>query len=125
MCIRDSLRTGKPKEMYDNNKRKRKRKRNTKAIDPYVRRFIEKCNAITKSDWTKCLLPLLQVDLGVISTLGLIDSGSTRTLMSQRLADKLFEHNLVKRSQAVNIKCATANKQNIVIKLSITIKRCV
>ena len=67
-------------------------------------------------------MPLIQIDLGVTSTLGLIDSGSTRTLISQRLADKLFEHHLVKRSQAVNINCATASKQNIVIKLSITIK---
>ena len=67
-------------------------------------------------------MPLIQIDLGVTSTIALIDSGSTRTLISQKLADKLFEHNLVKRSQAVNIKCATANKQNIVIKLSITIK---
>ena len=106
--------------MYDN--KKKGRKRNSKEIDPYVRKFIGKCNAITKCNWTKSLLPLIQIDLGVTSTIALIDSGSTRTLISQKLADKLFEHNLVKRSQAVNIKCATANKRNIMIKLSITIK---
>ena len=90
MCIRDS---GKPKEMDDNIKNKRKR--NTREVDHYVRKFIEICNAITKCDWTKSLLPLIQIDLDVTSTIALIDSGSTRTLISQKLADKLFEHNLV------------------------------
>ena len=69
-----------------------------------------------------CQLPYIQVDLGVTTTLGLIDSGSTRSLISQQLADILAKHNLVKRSQPVNIKCATANKQNLIIKLSVTIK---
>ena len=62
-------------------------------------------SAINKSNWTKSLLPLIQVDLGVTSTIALIDSGSTRTLISQEIADKLLEHHLVKRSQAMNIKC--------------------
>ena len=73
-------------------------------------------------DSSKCQLPYIQVDLGVTSTLGLIESGSTRSLISQELANQLFKHNLVKRSQSVNIRCATANKQNLMIKLIITFK---
>ena len=55
----------------------------------------DRCNAINKCDFSKCQLPYIQVDLGVTSTIGLIDSGSTRSLISQQLADKLFKHNLV------------------------------
>ena len=111
------MKTGKTRKYNELNKKNNKRK-----LDPYVKKFIDKCNAITKCKFNKCQLPYIQVDLGVTSTLGLIDSGSTRSLISQQLADTLAEHNLVKRSQTVNIKCATANKQNLIIKLSITIK---
>ena len=57
-----------------------------------------------------------------LKNLGLIDSGSTRSLISQQLATVLAKHNLIRRSQNVNIKCATANKQNLMISRSITVK---
>ena len=99
-----------------------KNKKGAKEIDPYVREFREKCNTINRCKWKKNLLPLIRVDLGVTSPIALIDSGSSRTLISQELADILAKHHVVKRHQPVNIKCATADKRKININLSITVK---
>ena len=82
----------------------------------------DRCNCIGTCKTSICQLPYIQIDLGATNILGLIDSGSTRSIISQQLATVLANHNLIRRSQNVNIKCATANKQNLNISRSITVK---
>ena len=113
--------------VFHSNRRKGKNNNNhrvkinkNKRIDPYLTRFIEKRNSIGACKTSICQLPYVQIDLEATNTLGLIDSGSTRSIISQQLATVLDSHNLIKRSQNVNIKCATANKQNLKISRSIT-----
>ena len=87
-----------------NTDHRKKPKKINKRIDPYVVRFIDKCNSIGTCKTSICQLPYIQIDLGATNTLGLIDSGSTRSLISQQLATVLANHNLIRRSQNVNIK---------------------
>ena len=65
----------------NNNKHQIKINKN-KRIDPYLTRFIEKCNSIGACKTSICQLPYVQIDLGATNTLGLIDSGSTHSIIS-------------------------------------------
>lgn len=90
--------------------------------DVCLKRFKNKCNQISGKVVNEPQLPYVNIDLGVKQTLGLIDSGATRSIINKQLLILLEKHKLVKRTQPVNIKCVTATSREIPILCSATIK---